>query len=78
MNRNLSMPFRHTHCLGNKYMLDIQILKKNPVSAKYTPASFSFSSCTISNNSTIFYKVLSLELSFRHFLFRNVPQAEKG
>ena len=28
MNRNLSMSLRHTHCLGNKYLLDIQILEK--------------------------------------------------
>ena len=32
MNKNLSMSFRHTHCLGNKYMLDVQILKKTPFS----------------------------------------------
>ena len=31
MNRNLSMYFRHTHCFGNRYMLDIQILKKTPL-----------------------------------------------
>ena len=32
MNKNLSMSFRRTDCLGNKYRLDIQILKKTPFS----------------------------------------------
>ena len=29
MNTNLSMSFRHTDCLGNKYV-DIQIFEKTP------------------------------------------------
>ena len=32
MNKNLCMSLRRTHCLGNKYMLDVQILKKTPFS----------------------------------------------
>ena len=76
MNRNLSLPFWNTHFLGNKYILDIQIPKKNPTFfAKYTHG-FNFSPCTIRNEVTPldFYKVLNLGMSFRHnFLFRNMP-----
>ena len=34
------LSFQHTHCLGNKYMLDIKIIKKTPPFLQNIPHVF--------------------------------------